>query len=228
MASLLIYVKNELYPFLHSRNFPSSCRRDGDTRPVGHFSPRRQFSEASTTMLACRRVGWRPRQASLGGKTWVGKQAEFVQKQSSPQPTRITCRTRSITAGAGLQVEQRSLARSSIDTLSKRNHACCWARSSTLRGSARGDKLRIPTNDNVMSRRAGLSSKATATTPLSNPSIWQIGVRFTKWRAPRMSGKAKGGGVAAGGSKRKISFLSGGGGSGDTALVYGLVAVSCR
>lgn len=41
-----------------------------------------------------------------------------------------------------------------------------------------------------------------------------------------MTGKARGGDVAAGGSKRRLSFLSGGGGSGDTALVYGLVAVS--
>lgn len=177
-------------------------------------------------MLACRRVGWRPRQVSVGGKTWVGKQAGGIQKQSSAPPRSvITCRNRSTTpAGAGLQVEQLSLARLSIDTIGKSNHAFCLSRSSALRGSVRAGKLRMPVNTNAMSRRAGLSTKATATTRSSNPSAWQIGLRFAKWRAPRRANK--GGDTAAGGSKRRLSFLPGGGGAGDTALVYGLVAVS--
>ena len=179
-------------------------------------------------MLACRRLGWRSRQASVEGKTWVGKQARSIQKQSSAMPpTRTTCRARSTPAGAGagLPMEHLSLARSHINALGKSKQACCWARSSALRRSTRAEKL--PTSTKAMSRRAGLSTKATAiAAPPSNPSIWQSGLRFAKWRTPRLSGKAKSSDVAAGGSRRKLSFLSGGGGSGDTALVYGLVAVS--
>lgn len=156
----------------------------------------------------------------------MGKQAGGIQKQSSAPPRSvITCRNRSTTpAGAGLQVEQLSLARLSIDTIGKSNHAFCLSRSSALRGSVRAGKLRMPVNTNSMSRRAGLSTKATATTRSSNPSAWQIGLRFAKWRAPRRANK--GGDTAAGGSKRRLSFLPGGGGAGDTALVYGLVALN--
>ena len=156
----------------------------------------------------------------------MGKQAGPIQQQSSAPPrTRTTCsRNRSTTtAGAGLQTEQRSLARSWIGTLGKSNRACCSARFGVLRGSARAEKLRRPINSSAMSRRAGLSTIATATIPSSNFANWQIGLRCAKWRAPRL---AKGGDIAAGGSRRKLSFLPRGSGSGDTALVYGLVAVS--
>ena len=115
-----------------------------------HSATPRQSSEAHVTMLASWRVGRQSHRTSFRRQTWTGNQIGPVQKRGTLRNARLPTLNNMpgnqfcCCSGAGREHAKylSSLAKSSIDILSKNKHACCWPRSSAVRGSDGAENLR--------------------------------------------------------------------------------------